>query len=425
MSDASASVAVPLEAGGLAAEVPGVEMPEELSGRRLRSRLLLLGALVAAIVAAITLLPGLQSLRSLLGRARPEWIGVAVGLKLLSGLSYVVIFRAVFCRRMSWKVSYQIGMSELGANALFPTGGAGGLALGAWALRRGGVPAGHIARRTVAFFLLTSTANVSALIIVGLGLTAGIFPGHASLVGTLVPAVVAALAIVGTLLAGRLADRTQRRLAHRRPGEPPSRVVKTLKAVADGVDEAFALLRRRDRNVILGSIGYLAFDIMVLWATFHAFGASPHLAIMWIAYLIGELGGLIPLPGGIGGVDAGLIGTFVLYGIPLTVASAAVLAYRAVALWVPAVFGAGAFLWLRRTLRHEASALALCVPGQELDAMGLGPVVVLPAAATGASSSAAARAPTGGPRFAPRAESEDDATVTPPAPTKAANPAGR
>jgi uncharacterized protein (TIRG00374 family) len=294
------------------------------------------------------------------------------------------------------------------------------------------VPAGHIARRTVAFFLLTSAANVSALIVVGLGLAVGIFPGRASQVGTLVPAGVAALAIVGTLLAGRLADRTQRRLSHRRPGEAASRVVKTLRAVADGVDEAFALLRRRDRNVIVGSIGYLAFDIMMLWATFHAFGASPDLAIIWIAYLIGELGGLIPLPGGIGGVDAGLIGTLVLYDIPLTVASAAVLAYRAVALWVPAVFGAGAFLWLRRTLRHEASALALCVPGQELDAMGLGSVVVLPVPATagspataGAPASAPAGAQSAGRRFAPAAASDDEATGTPRARPKAADPTRR
>jgi uncharacterized membrane protein YbhN (UPF0104 family) len=294
------------------------------------------------------------------------------------------------------------------------------------------VPGGHIARRTVAFFLLTSAANVSALIVVGLGLAVGAFPGRASLVATLIPAGVAALGIVGALLAGRLADRTQRRLSHRRPGEPPSRVVRTLRAVADGVNEALALLRRHDRNVILGSIGYLAFDIMVLWATFHAFGASPELAIIWIAYLIGELGGLIPLPGGIGGVDAGLIGALVLYNTPLTVASAAVLAYRAVALWVPAVFGTGAFLWLRRTLHREASALALCIPGQEIDAMGLGPVVVLPAPATatgaptaGAPTAAGALPPTGTGRFAARADSEDEATVTPRARPKAANPTRR
>jgi uncharacterized protein (TIRG00374 family) len=373
MADSAHYVAVPLEAAG-----PDLGMPEELSPGRLRRRLLLAGALIAGVVAVVTLLPGLESLRSRLAAAQPEWLAVAVALKLLSGLSYVVAFRAVFCRRMSWRVSYQVGMAELGANAIFPTGGAGGLALGAWALRRAGLPGAHIARRTVAFFLLTSAANVGALIVVGLGLTIGVFPGKASLPLTLIPAAVAALAIVGALFAGRLAGRAQRRLEGR-PQGASSRVVKVLAAVAEGVNEALVLLRERDRGLIAGAIGYLAFDIMVLWATFHAVGATPDLAIIWIAYLIGELGGLIPLPGGIGGVDAGLIGTLVLYGVPLTPATAAVLAYRAVALWVPAVFGAAAFVSLRHTLNREASALALCAPGEQVEIIGLGSIVVRPA----------------------------------------------
>ncbi len=67
---------------------------------------------------------------------------------------------------MSWRTSSEIGLSELAANSVFSVGGAGGLALGAWILRRGGLTAAFIAQRTVAFFLLTSLANVSFL---GLG----------------------------------------------------------------------------------------------------------------------------------------------------------------------------------------------------------------------------------------------------------------
>ncbi len=172
-------------------------VPEELSRRRLRSRLLFAFGLVAAVVAAVTLLPGLGGLRSLLAHAKPEWVLLGVPLKLLSGVGYVAVFRMVFCRRMSWRVSYQIGMSELGANALFPTGGAGGLALGAWALRRGGMQPSEIARRTVAFFLLTSVPNVLGVIIIGVGLAAGLFGGESNLLLTALPAAVAALAIVG------------------------------------------------------------------------------------------------------------------------------------------------------------------------------------------------------------------------------------
>src|SRR5262249_18321086 len=139
--------------------------------------------------------------------------------KVLSGLGYIAVFRMVFCRRMTWRVSYQIGMSELGANALFPTGGAGGLALGAWALKRGGMPGAEIARRTAAFFLLTGVANVVGVVVVGVGLAVGLLPGETNLALTALPAAIAALAIVVSLLAGRTAPRLHRRLERSAQGE--------------------------------------------------------------------------------------------------------------------------------------------------------------------------------------------------------------
>ena len=347
-------------------------MPAELDRHRLRTRLIALGCIVLGVVLVVTLLPGLASLRERLGQARPGWLVVGAVLKYLSGLSYVAVFRAVFCRQMSWRVSYQIGMAELAANALLPTGGAGGLALGAWALSRSGVPGPHIARRTVAFFLLTSLPNVLALIFVGVALAIHLVSGQANLALALIPAAVAAAAIAGVLWLGRVADRLRRR------AEPEhgatARRVRVLGALADGVAESLALLRERNAMLLLGLAGYLGFDVMVLWATFHAFGVAVPLAIIWIAYLIGELGGLIPVPGGIGGVDLGLVGALALYGVPLTGATAAVLAYRAIALWVPAVFGGAAFVGLRRTLRGEASEIASCGPGGEVDVIGRGRV---------------------------------------------------
>ncbi len=362
-------------------QVPASDLavPEELSGRKLRTRLLLLVGLILAVVAIVTLLPGLEGLRTRLSHAKPEWLFVGVGLKVLSGLGYIAVFRMVFCRRMSWRVSYQIGMSELGANALFPTGGAGGLALGAWALKRGGMPGTEIARRTVAFFLLTSVANVVGVIVVGIGLAVRVFPGETNPALTAVPAAIAAVSIVGALLAGRAAPRLHRRLERNERSEPSRRstvTLKTLVAVADGVNEAVALLREANPWLIGGIIAYLVFDMMILWATFRAFGAAPPLAIVWIAYLIGELGGLIPVPGGIGGVDAGLVGAFVLYGVPIASAASAVLAYRAIALWVPAMLGSAAFVALRRTLRRESAAISVCAPQTEMEVIGLGRVVI-------------------------------------------------
>ncbi len=354
-------------------------VPEELSRRRLRARLLFALGLVLAVVAIVTLVPGLGELRSRLSHAKPEWLLLGVALKLLSGLGYVAVFRMVFCRRMSWRVSYKIGMSELGANALFPTGGAGGLALGAWALRRGGMQASEIGRRTVAFFLLTSVPNVLGVIIIGLGLATGLFGGETNPLLTILPAAVAAGAIVAALQAGRIAERWGSRLerAGRHERSRRTRALwRGLTAVAEGVEEAVALLREGNVVLILGLIAYLAFDVMILWVAFRAIGTPPPLANLWMGYLIGELGGLIPVPGGIGGVDAGLVGTLALYHVSLASAAGAVLIYRAIALWVPAVVGGGAFVLLRRTLRNEADQIAVCVPETEMEVIGRGRVVI-------------------------------------------------
>ena len=356
-----------------------LEVPAQLSGRRLRRRLLFGVGLVLLVIAVVTLLPGLGSLRTLLSHAKPEWLAIGVALKVLSGVGYVAVFRMIFCRRMTWRVSFQIGMSELGANALFPTGGAGGLALGAWALRRGGMQA----RRDRAAHRRFLPAHKRAQRRRGDRHRAR--PGHGALAGesnlllTAVPAAAAAGAIVAALLAGRIAERWGRRLEHEGRHQLSRRtraLWQGLTALGDGVREAVAMLREGNLILILGLIAYLAFDVMILWAMFRALGPAPPLAILWIAYLIGELGGLIPVPGGIGGVDAGLLGTLALYNVSLASAAAAVLAYRAIALWVPAVVGGGAFVALRRTLRDEAEKIAVCVPQTEMEVIGLGRVVI-------------------------------------------------
>lgn len=241
--------------------------------------------------------------------------------------------------------------------------------------------AADIARRTVAFFLLTSVANVVGVVVIGVGLALRIFPGETNPALTVLPAAVAAAAVCGALLAGRASAPLHRHLQRRERERASARsllVAKTLVALADGVVEAVQLLREANLWLIAGILAYLVFDVMILWATFRAFGAAPPLAIVWIAYLLGELGGLIPVPGGIGGVDAGLVGTFALYGVPVTYAASAVLAYRAIALWVPAMLGGAAFVALRRTLREESNMIAICAPEEEIEVIGMGRVVVRP-----------------------------------------------
>ena len=347
-----------------------------VSPHRLRRALLRLGALVAIVVVVVTLVPGLGELRHRFADAQPAWIAIGCAFEVLSVLSYVPAFRAVFCTRMTWATSYKIAVAEEGAGALFPLGGAGSLALGVWALRRGGMPADEIARKTVAFFLLTSAPSVAMLFLLAIGLATGILPGGHRGVITVIAAVVAAAAIAGTLALRRLARGAEARIRRRGESSRWLRLAPALAALSKGVDEAVHQLRQFDPLLLFGLVGYLVFDQLAFWASFRAVGASPDLAIIWIAYLIGQLGNWIPVPGGIGGVELGLVGALVLYGLPAVTATAAVLLYRVIELWVPAVFGIIAFAQLRLLLRRETEAVNICQPGETVEIIGLGEATI-------------------------------------------------
>jgi uncharacterized protein (TIRG00374 family) len=351
-------------------------LSSDVSPHRLRRALLKLGGLVAVVVVVVTLAPGLGELRRRFADAQPLWIVIGCVFEVLSVLSYVPAFRAVFCTRMSWATSYKIGVAEEGAGTLFPLGGAGGLALGAWALRRGGMPTDEIARKTVAFFLLTSAPSVVMLFLLGAGLAVGILPGGGGPLLTVVPAVVGAAAIAATLALRRLTRAAQARV--RRQGERSKwlRLAPVLSATSEGVDEALRQLRKADPLLLIGLVGYLVFDMLAFWASFRAVGASPELPLIWMAYLIGQLGNWIPVPGGIGGVELGLVGALVLYGVPAVTATAGVLLYRVIELWIPALFGIAAFAQLRLLLKREAETINMCQPGETIEIVGLGPATI-------------------------------------------------
>jgi uncharacterized membrane protein YbhN (UPF0104 family) len=353
-----------LEPVGIEAE----PLPEEFSPSRLRRSLVALAAVVLVVVAAVALVPGLGSLRSSFMGAQPGWLAVAAVLQLGSCAAYVFVFRGVFCRRMSWRTSTEIGLSELAANSVFSIGGAGGLALGAWILRRGGLASDFIARRTVAFFLLTSLANVSFLALGGVALATGLLPGSPSLLLGLIPAAAAVLAIALALGTRRLAAGLARRSMR-------ARLVAGASALGEGVDEALRLLRTRDPAILAGAAGYMLFDVAMLGVCFAAFGNDvPPVGVLLVAYILGQLGSLIPIPGGIGGVDAGLIGVLVLYGVDTTDAAVAVIAYRGLLLFIPAALGIPALAVLRRRLRAETHDIAACAPGESVEVLGRGVV---------------------------------------------------
>jgi uncharacterized membrane protein YbhN (UPF0104 family) len=339
------------------------QMPSELSPRRVGRRLIELAVVVVVVGLIVVLGPGLGTVRRDIGHASPIWLVVGVVFEVLSALCYVVIFRSVFCPRMGWRLSYQIGMAEQGANSVLSVSGTGGLALGAWALHRGGMSTEHIARRTVAFFLLTSLANVWTLIVLAALFAAGVFRydrnpltyafGVASLLATLI-------VMVGLPRLGR-----RDAPAETQPGTRWRKLRGALRlarnSLGDGVRDSLVMMRRRPISIFGGSFGVMGFDLAVLGLCFKAFGHSPPVAVLVVAYLIGQLGGNIPVPGGLFGLDAGLIGVLVLYHQPLAVSTAAVLVYHAISLWVPGMLGSLAFVQLRRTLERESRPAALCL----------------------------------------------------------------
>jgi uncharacterized protein (TIRG00374 family) len=333
-------------------------MPDELAPRRLRRRGIEVVGLLAALLLVAWLAPGLGEVRDRLAEADPVWLAVAVGCEALSCVSYVLMFRPVFCDKMSWRTSWEIGWAELGVGSLVPASGAGGLALGAWILSRGGMPAERIARRSVAFFLIKSSVNFIAVAVLGTVMAVGLVGPHRSLLLTALPAALSVGVIALVLVIPRIG-----------PGDdPPADATKIARAISaarralvDGTAEAIEIVRARNVLVVVGAIGYWAWDNATLWATFHAAGADVPLSIVLMGYLIGQLGGLLPLPGGVGGIDGGLIGTLIVYGAPASPTVAAVLLYRVILFWLPLVGGAIAFASLRRGLTDPARR-DICTP---------------------------------------------------------------
>jgi uncharacterized protein (TIRG00374 family) len=341
-------------------------MPDELHPRHLAVRGVQIAAVIGVVAIAISAVPGLDEVRARLAGADPVWIAVVALAEVGSSAGYLLVFRSTFCSQMSWGLSYDIAMAELAANSLLPAGGAGGLALGVWALRQAGMPTGHIARRTVAFFVVTSAANFFALVLVGIGVFAGIVAGGGSAALTLVPALITAL---GVLLVGlsptllrALGERGARAERDWWSGRARLALRGWLTAGADGVDQAIALLRSHSFGVIVGSFAYMAFDIAALGFGFAATGHVPAFGTLVLGYLIGQLGNLLPLPGGIGGTEGALIGVFALYGVNVAEATAAVFTYRLFQLVVPSLLGAPAFVMLRRKLMRADQPAAVCAP---------------------------------------------------------------
>jgi uncharacterized membrane protein YbhN (UPF0104 family) len=330
----------PVRAG---ADSLGEDTARELAAqsRHLRNSIVSLLVFFAIVAGLLLGVPGLRSAGEKITDAKLGWVAVGVGLELLSCLSFVVLFGLVF-GRLGRRLSSRLSLAELAVNSVVSVSGLGGLALGAWVLRTKGVSVERIAKRSVLLFVLTSAVNVGATVAIGVAMWAGVLPGSQNALLTLLPAAAALATIFGTLAGAGWA----RRAAERRSGEQ-GRTVVALVAVGGGVEDAVALIRRHDWR-LGGAVGYWLWDTVCLMACLAAYGSTPTFWVVAMAYLVGMLANSIPIPGGFFAVEGGLVGMLLLFGVrPGSTVLAAVVTYRAISLWVPALIGAAAFLSIR------------------------------------------------------------------------------
>jgi uncharacterized membrane protein YbhN (UPF0104 family) len=319
-------------------------------GRRLGTAVLL-GALVVALLLSV---PGLEPVENDIRHISPAWLALAIALELASCFSFVVIFR-LFFDRVPARDGRPLAWTSMASGALLPGGGVGGLAIGGWLVHLTGAPARWIVRRSSGLFFLTTAVN-SVTVIGAAVLLLGAYPGPDEFNRGWLPVLIA---VPLTLLVAALPLITSRR---------GSRLPAWLAATVDGIGDA-ARTAAHPSWRLLGALGYLWFDIAVLWATFSAVGHVPPVPALVLGYTIGYLANALPIPGGVGVLDAGLAGALVLYGASPARAAAAVLVYHAIAFWIPALGGVLAYARIRPRLINsaETSSAPIVTPTIERD----------------------------------------------------------
>ncbi len=299
-----------------------------------------IAVIVALFVAFRLLAPHVGFLEDTWQKVRqgdPVWLVVAVVLEGFSFVGYVWVFNATARRsglRLPRFTSWRIVLAGVAATRLLATAGAGGIASTTFALRRHGLDARHAGATVAAqiaivyvWFILLIAITGAVLFVFG--------RGHAAI--TIVPAGIAALILVVAFL-GRPGLRRLAKASGHREGKV-ARALAAVPAILDGgVHTVSRLVRERDIAIVGGALWWLA-DAGVLWAACHAFGASPNMLDILMAYLLGQVANLLPIPGGLG-VEAGLLGMLLAFGVPGGVAVLASLLQRLISTWLPAVPGA-------------------------------------------------------------------------------------
>jgi putative heme transporter len=326
-----------------------------------RQRALLFALFVASAIAFMYIVvPQLGDVSRSWGRldeGDPWWLAAAVVFQIASMVAYIGIFRGVHVPPgypIGWVETYRITMASLAATRLFAAGGAGGVALTAWALRQSGMERRDVATRMIAFLVLTYAVYMIALVVCGFGLHWGLFHGEAPYALTMIPAYIGLAAIVVFTAIAFLPKNIEDKLGSRQGSDTfVGKIVHAIltgpSRLGDGTRFAVHMLRNPDL-ALLGTIGWWGCSVGVLFSCFAAFGEAPPVAVVIEGFFVGMLANLLPLPGGIGGVDAGMIGVFAAFDVDGGLALVAVLTYRLFAFWLPSIPGAIAYITLRRTV---------------------------------------------------------------------------
>lgn len=345
--------------------------------RRVVQTALLVLVLLVGIYFLFPKLVGLSDALSRLDDADVVWILVAIGFNVVAIATYIALFKAVVggdALRLTWSETYEINMAGVAATLLLSAAGAGGIVLTYWALRKAGMSRGDVARRMVAFLTLHYALYPVALIVFGILLRTGVLPGRDSVELTIIPAAVAgAVLLIGVLIALTPADLGKRMAPFARGSRGraiAARIARVPATLGEGFRFGLGLFIHPSRGglAVIGAAGFWAANIGILWASFHTFGVEVPVAVLVQGFFLGMVANLFPLvPAGVGAVDAGMIGAFVLFGLPEETVFPAILIYRLVAFWMPIPPGIVAFFQLRNRVqqwRCEGLPIERRLPGE-------------------------------------------------------------
>lgn len=307
-------------------------------GRRLRTAIMWVVLAAALVVALLFAVPDLRRVGHRITHMDPRWLGLAVVLELLSCLGYVLVFRLTF-PTVAARLANRLAAAQLAFGAALPFGGVGGIAFGAWVLRREGMGTRELAERSTVLYLLTSGVNAVVMLATALALGAGLLHGPDDLTLWLAPAAFAAAAVLLVVAAGPLAALLAPHLG--------ARASATLTSYARALRETVRLGLRPSWG-LLGAFAYLVCDIAVLWACAEGIGNGIPWASIALSYQVGQLATWVPIPGAVGALDGGVIGMLLVYGASAAAAAAAVLVYHALMFWIRTLLGGAAFVLLRR-----------------------------------------------------------------------------